>query len=295
MLGTALREALTLRGATVLQLVRRLPEAPNQFQWDPRQSTELPHPEIFEELTAAIHLSGANLADRRWNDAYKQELVESRTVSTRVLAGALARLSRPPKMLVVASAVGIYGNRGGELLDETSQLGTGFMADLCRQWEAAAEPAVAAGIRVLHLRFGVVLGQSQGALARLLPFFRFGLGATIGKGSQYMSWISLQDTVGATLFLLDKEDASGAYNFAAPNPVTNAQFTRLLAAQLHRPALLTIPAFAARLAFGEMAAEALLTSTRAYPARLAAAGYQFAHPSLVHALPALLSPLLQKP
>jgi uncharacterized protein (TIGR01777 family) len=293
MLGHALREALAAQGATVLQLIRRPPEAPNQFQWDPTEMSELPHAEIFEGLTAAIHLSGANLAARRWSEAYKRELIESRVTSTRKLAGTLALLSCPPKALVVASAVGIYGSRSDELLDETSQLGTGFMADLCRKWEAAAEPALAAGIRVLHLRFGVVLGRSQGALARFLPFFRLGLGAKIGKGSQYMSWISLQDAVGATLFLLDHEGASGAYNFTAPNPVTNAQFTRLLAGQLHRPAFLTIPSFAARLAFGEMADAALLASTRAYPARLMASGYQFAHPSLVHALPALLSPLLR--
>jgi uncharacterized protein len=291
MLGTALRGAMASQGGTALQLVRRTPEAPNQFQWDPRSRPELPHPEVFEDLTAAIHLSGANLAGHRWNDAYKREIVESRVTTTRALATSLANLSRPPKMLLVASAVGIYGDRGDELLDETTSPGKGFLAEICQQWEAAAHSAVAAGIRVVHLRFGVVLNPSEGALAKLLPAFRLGLGAKLGSGKQYMSWISLADAVAAVMFLLQKEDANGAYNFTAPNPVMNAQFTRLLAAQLHRPAFLTMPPFAARLAFGEMADQTLLASTRAYPARLAAAGYQFEHPSLVHALPALLLPV----
>ncbi len=293
MLGTALWSALSARGETVFQLVRRAPEAANQFQWQPASATELPHPEAFEGLTAAIHLAGANLADRRWDEAYKREILESRVGSTRVLATALAKLNRPPEMLVVASGVNFYGNRGDELLDETSPPGKGFLADVCRQWEEAAEPARTAGIRVLHLRFGMVLSSDQGALARLIPYFRYGLGTRFGNGRQYISWISLPDLVNATIFLMDKKDSCGAYNFAAPNPVTNAQFTRLLATQLHRPAFLAIPGFAARLVLGEMAKETLLASTRAYPAKLAAAGYQFAHTSMVHALPALLSPYLK--
>jgi uncharacterized protein (TIGR01777 family) len=293
MLGTALRESLGGCGATVLQLLRRPPNAPNQFQWDPLSAAELPHPEAFENLTAAIHLSGANLADKRWDTAYKRELVRSRVASTRALAASLAKLSSPPKMLLVASAVGIYGSRGEEMLDETSRPGQGFFPELCQLWESAAEAAQSAGISVLHLRFGMVLAPGQGALAHLLPPFRMGLGGRIGNGQQYISWVSLPDVVGAVMFLLEKEGASGAYNVTSPNPITNAQFTRLLAAQLHRPAFFSVPAFAARIALGEMADEALLASTRAYPARLTAAGYQFAHPSLVHALPALLSPLMR--
>ncbi len=287
MLGAALRGALAARGATVLQLLRRPPAAPNQFQWDPRSTIDLPHPEVFEDIDVAVHLSGANLANKRWTEAYKREIVESRVGSTGVLATALARLRRPPKVLLVASAVGIYGDRGDELLDETSSPGKGFIAGLCREWELAAEPASAAGIRVIHMRLGMVLAPGQGGLARFLPFFRYGLGGKIGDGQQFMSWISLPDAVGAAMFLMEKEGASGAYNFTSPNPVTNEQFTRLLAAQLHRPAIFTVPGFAARIAFGEMADEALLASTRAYPARLAAAGYQFEQPSLIHALTAL--------
>lgn len=294
MLGIALRSALSARGDTFLQLTRRVPTAPNQFQWDPSAGGQLAHSEAFEDLSAAIHLSGANLAARRWTQAYKREIVQSRVDTTRALAAGLAGWSHPPKVLLVASAVGIYGDRGDELLDETSAPGNGFMADLCKEWEAASAPAADAGIRVVHMRFGVVFSAKDGALARFLPFFRVGIGGKVGNGRQYMSWISEQDLVGAVLFLLDTENASGAYNITAPNPVTNAQFTRLLAAQLHRPSVFTVPAFAARLAFGEMADEALLASTRAYPARLVAAGYQFQHPSLVHALPAMLSPLFKR-
>lgn len=286
MVGAALRGALAGRG-TVLQVLRCPPEAPNQFQWDPTSSLAVPHTECFEDLTAVIHLSGANLASHRWSEAYKRELIESRLSSTQALANMLASLSHPPQMLLIASAVGIYGDRGEELLDETSRPGTGFLADLCQQWEAAAESAVAAGIRVLHLRFGMVLGSGQGALARFLPFFRCGLGAKLGNGRQYMSWISLPDVVGGVIWLMGLGEARGAYNFTAPNPVTNAQFVRLLAAQLHRPAVLSIPAPILRLGYGQMADEVLLASARAYPARLAAAGFQFTHPSLVHALPSL--------
>lgn len=215
-------------------------------------------------------------------------MLESRVESTRALSATLARLRRPPQVLLVASAVGIYGNRGDELLDETSQAGTGFLADLCRRWEEASRPAARAGIRVIHLRFGVVLAPGGGALGKMLPWFRLGLGGGLGDGRQYMSWIALSDVVAALLFLLDHPSASGAYNITAPNPVPNAQFTRMLAAQLHRPALFSVPAFALRLGLGEMANEGLLASTRAYPARLMAAGFQFAYPNLVHALPAVL-------
>ena len=279
---------MAARNYTVLQLLRRSPTAPNQFQWDPAAAPAILNPEPFEDLTAAFHFSGANLAAHRWTPAYKREMLQSRVESTRALAATLARLRCPPRVLLVASAVGIYGNRGDELLDETSPPGSGFLAGLCRQWEEATRPAARAGIHVLHLRFGVVLAQRAGALSRLLPLFRLGLGGKLGNGNQYISWIAVPDLVSALFFLLDLPSASGAYNITAPNPVTNAQFTRILATQLHRPALFSVPAFALRLALGAMADEGLLASTRAYPARLVAAGFQFAYPSLVHALPAVL-------
>jgi len=288
MLGKALRQALTVRSSSVLQLVRSSPTQPNQLQWDPAGATPIPHSESLEDLTATIHLSGANLAAHRWTPDYKREIANSRINSTRILATTLANLRHPPRTLLVASATGIYGNRGDELLDETSPLGSGFLAECCQQWEAAARPAVDAGIRVLYLRFGVVLNTADGALASLLPIFRLGLGGRLGSGRQYMSWISLPDALAAIFFLLDSPTLEGPVNLTSPNPATNAQFTRALAAQLHRPAFLPVPAFALRLAFGEIADEVLLSGARAYPAKLAAAGFQFSHASLVHALPALL-------
>ncbi len=290
MLGSALRESLASRNSSILQLVRSAPTVPGQLQWNPAANPVIPHAEALEGLTAAVHLSGVNLASRRWTPEFKREILESRVASTRVLATSLAALRQPPRALLVASATGYYGNRQNELLDETSHPGDGFLADSCRQWEAAAQPAIDAGIRVIHLRFGVVLGPGPGALAKMLPFFRLGLGARLGSGDQYMSWISLPDALAAINFLLESDSLSGPFNFSAPNPVTNAQFTRALAQQLHRPAIFSIPAFALRMAFGEMADEALLSSCRAYPARLAAAGFQFSHATIVHALPAILTP-----
>lgn len=287
LLGTALRDALAARDLSALQLVRTTPALPDQLQWDPAATPAIPHSESLEGLTAAIHLSGANVAAHRWTPDYKRKIADSRVGSTRALATALASLRRPPRVLLVASATGIYGNRGDELIDETSPRGTGYLADLCQQWEAAAQPAVDAGIRVLYMRFGVVI-SSGGALARLLPIFRLGLGGRLGNGRQYMSWISMPDALAAIFFLLESPTLAGPVNFTAPNPVTNAQFTRTLAAQLHRPAFLPVPAFALRLALGEMADEALLAGSRAYPAKLVAAGFHFSHASLVHALPAVL-------
>jgi uncharacterized protein (TIGR01777 family) len=189
--------------------------------------------------------------------------------------------------MLVASAIGIYGNRGDELLDESSAPGSGFMAELCEQWEAAAQPARDAGIRVVHLRFGVVLGPG-GALTRVTPIFRLGLGGPLGSGRQWMSWISLSDAVAAILFALDTPTLTGPVNLTAPNPVTNAEFTRALARRLHRPAIFPVPAFALRIALGQMADEALLASARVLPARLTQAGFQFQHPTVEDALAAAL-------
>jgi hypothetical protein len=283
MLGTALRQALDARNAEVLQLVRRDPVASVQLKWDPTASTPIADTEPLEGLAAAIHLSGASVAAHRWTPAYKREIWASRVESTRELATALANLSRPPQTLLVASATGFYGDRGDELLDENSGPGTGFLADLCREWESAAQPAVKAGIRVLHLRFGVVLGPG-GALAKMLPLFRFGLGGKLGSGRQWMSWISLADAVAAVLFALDTSQLAGPLNLTAPRPVTNAEFTRALGRALHRPAILPAPAFALRLALGSMADEALLASARAFPSRLTTAGFQFTHSTVDEAL-----------
>jgi uncharacterized protein (TIGR01777 family) len=285
MLGAALRQALAVRNLLVLQLVRRPSATPDEFEWNPAATAPVASFDALEGLAAAIHLSGANIASHRWTPAYRREMTASRVDSTRALAVALARLSHPPQVMLVASATGFYGNRGDELLDEASAPGSGFMASLCEQWEAAAQPAREAGIRVVHLRFGVILGRG-GALARMVPVFRLGLGGPLGSGRQWMSWISLDDALAAIVFILDTPTLAGPVNLTAPNPARNAEFTRALASQLHRPALVPVPAFALRLALGQMADEALLASARVFPARLAAAGFQFTHPTIQQALAA---------
>jgi uncharacterized protein (TIGR01777 family) len=287
MLGVALRRELAGRGTPVVQLVRRAPAGENELAWNPRAQPAI-DPSLLEGCLAAIHLSGASVAGHRWTEAYKRELFSSRVDSTRAVAGLLAGLHTPPQTLIVASAIGIYGDRGDEMLDESSAPGAGFLADVCRAWEEAARPAEEAGIRVVHARFGVVLGNGPGALAKMLPVFRLGLGGRLGSGRQWMSWVSLDDTTGAILFALENRKLVGPVNFTAPNPVTNAGFTRALAKQLRRPAILPAPAFALRIALGEMADEALLASARVEPRALLTAGFRFVHPTLPEALAAAL-------
>jgi len=284
MLGSALRGALEARGVQFLQLVRRAPVAEGQLQWDPSSGQPFADPAVLEGTSAAIHLPGASLGGRRWTRDYQREMTASRVDSTRRLAAALASLRTPPRSFLAASAIGFYGDRGDEVLQETSSPGTGFLADLCRQWEAAAEPAISAGIRVVHLRFGVVLGPGGGALAQMLPPFRIGLGAKLGDGRQWMSWVAQEDVIAAILFLLSHPEIAGPVNVAAPNPVTNADFTRALGRRLRRPAFLTIPRAALQLMFGAMANEALLASARVQPAKLLDAGFQFGSPDVETAL-----------
>jgi uncharacterized protein (TIGR01777 family) len=286
MLGSALRQALAERGDPTVQLVRRDPGSSGELRWDPSARKPVADSRPLEGIGAAIHLSGASVAGHRWTDAYKREMVASRVESTQTLASVLSSLRQPPLSLVTASAAGFYGDRGDERLDERSSPGSGFLADLCRDWEAASRPAVVAGIRVVHPRLGVVLGARAGALAKMLPLFRLGLGGPLGSGRQWMSWISLQDAVAALLFLVDTPALSGPVNLTAPLPVTNSEFTQALSRAVHRPAVLPAPAFALRLALGQMADEALLASARVYPARLINAGFQFAHPTVAEALSA---------
>jgi hypothetical protein len=288
MLGNALRESLRERNADVVQLVRR-PPGPGELRWNPRATTPIAAGAAeLDGFTAALHLSGANLSARRWSADYLREMTASRVDSTRALASALAGLRRPPQTFLVASATGIYGDRGDELLDEFSAPGAGILPDLCSAWEAAAQPAAETGIRVVHLRFGVVMGRGSGALARMEPIFRWGFGGRLGSGKQWMSWIGLPDLVRAALFALETPGLTGPVNLTAPNPVTNAEFTRALGRQLHRPALVPVPAFALRIAFGKMADEALLASTRAVPRKLVEAGFRFAQPGIEEALGAVL-------
>ena len=288
MLGSALQRALATRGIPTLQLMRRGPAAAGQLQWNPGEERIIESPAPLEGAVAAIHLSGASVASHRWTDAYKREMAASRVESTHKLAKVLAALRTPPKTFVVASAIGIYGDRGDELLTEASQAGSGFLANLCRHWEAAAEPAVQAGIRVVHTRFGVVLGPGHGALQQMLPPFRVGLGARLGSGRQWMSWVSLADVIAAILFALEQTKLAGPVNVTAPNPLTNAEFTRALGQQLHRPAFLAVPAFAVRMLFGQMGDEALLASARVQPEKLLTSGFRFSMPEINRALRAAL-------
>jgi uncharacterized protein len=287
LIGTGLVPALTARGHRTVRLVRA-PAAPppGDVVWDPATG-HVADPARLDGLDAVVHLAGENIASGRWTQARKARIRESRVRGTRLLAEALARLPHPPRALVCASAVGYYGDRGEEVLREESPPGTGFLAEVCRDWEAAADPARRAGIRVVALRTGLVLSPAGGALARLLPVFRLGLGGRLGSGRQYASWIAIDDVVGAILHLLESDAVTGPVNLVAPHPVTNREFTAALGRALRRPALLAVPAWALRIALGETAGE-LLASVRAEPAKLRGAGYAFRHPDVEEALRALL-------
>lgn len=284
MLGSAVRASLVAGGTPVMQLVRRAPREKNELEWHPDLPTPIATPVRLEGIAAAIHLSGANVSDRRWTREYRRQVTASRVNSTYALARALAGLRNKPQVLLVASASGYYGDRGEEWLTESSAAGKGFLPDVCRAWEEAADPARQAGIRVVHLRFGVVLGRDAGALGKMAPLFRAGLGGRLGSGRQWMSWISLVDAVGAVIFLAINPGVAGPVNLVSPQPVRNSELTRALGRVLHRPAILPAPAFALRLAFGQMADEALLASARVKPLKLEQAGFRFQHPLVEDAL-----------
>jgi hypothetical protein len=247
------------------------------------------HPAELAGTTAAVHLSGANVSGRRWSSSYKRAILESRVKPTHALAVLLAGLQPKPAVLVCASAIGIYGGRGDELLTEDSLPGSGFLPDVCLAWEKATQPARDAGIRVVHLRFGVVLSPHGGALAKMLPIFRAGLGGQLGNGRQWMSWVTLPDATRAIEFALDTPSLAGAVNVVTPNPVTNAEFTRALGGVLHRPAFFKVPGLALRLAFGEMAEATILASERVMPARLTGKGFEFQYPEIQTGLQAVLA------
>lgn len=285
LIGTALATALTHAGHRVSRLVRRAAQAPGEITWDPVAGTI--DTAALEGVDAAVNLAGAGIGDARWSAERKRELVDSRIRTTDVLARTLASLDRPPRVLLSGSAIGYYGERGDQLLTEQSGPGEGFLVDLCTQWEAATAPAEAAGIRVAHLRTGLVVSAKGGAMGKMLPLFRLGLGGRMGSGRAYWSWIHLADEVAAIAFLLDAP-VRGAVNLTAPQPVTNAEFTRELARALHRPALLPVPSFGPKLLLGSELAEALLfCSARVVPDALATAGYRFRHADLASALAAV--------
>ena len=285
LIGTQLVEQLQQHGHDVVRLVRRAANT-GEIMWDPKAGVL--SASALEGADAVIHLSGAGIGDKRWTASYKREILESRTITTSLIANTIANMSRKPSVFLCGSAIGIYGPRGDEQLTEVSTNGTSFLADVCEQWEAAAKPASDAGVRTVLLRTGIVLTTKGGALKKQLPLFQLGLGGKFGNGKQWQSWISIDDEVGAIEHLLTT-NVSGAVNLTAPNPVTNAEFTSTLARVVKRPAFLPIPPFAPKAILGGELADALLfTGQRVIPAALNASGYKFVHPTLEVALRALL-------
>jgi uncharacterized protein len=286
LIGRALIQHLVRDGVQIVLLVRRPPRpyadpGTVEVEWRPDRPMPVADLSALEGCYAAVHLAGANVASHRWAPSYKRLILSSRLDTSRALGRIFTALTAPPSVLAAASAIGIYGDRGNEVLTEASRPGKGFLPEVCQAWETAT-----AGLapRVVQLRFGVVLTARGGALPRLLPLFRLGLGGRLGSGRQWMSWLSLEDAVAAIEFAIAQPQMSGAFNTTAPHPVTNAEFTRILCLILRRPTLLHIPSLALRAALGEMAQEALLASTRAIPERLLAAGFLFSHERLEQTL-----------
>lgn len=276
LIGSALVPALREAGHDVVRLVRRQPTGAGEVRWDPARG-ELAQSQL-SGVDAIVNLSGENLA-KRWTKTRKREILSSRVDSTSLLARTAAALEPRPSVLVIASAVGFYGDRGDEILTEESSGGTGFLSDVVRAWEAAANPAREAGIRVVHLRQGIVLSKDGGALKPMLLPFKLGVGGPVGGGDQWWSWVAMEDLTAAYLHAL-ASDIAGAVNLTAPNPATNRQFTKALGKALRRPAVLPVPSFAARALFGEMGETMLLEGQRVLPARLQDAGFTFAAPTI---------------
>ena len=282
LVGKALIKSLEAEGHEIFRLVRRAPSSDSEIEWSPdRYSIALARLEGFD---AVVHLAGESIASGRWDEEKKRKIRESRVKGTKLLSDALANLARPPKTLISASAIGYYGNRGDEVLTETSSPGDDFLSGVCVEWENATAHAAEKGIRVVNTRFGIILDSKGGALAKMLTPFRMGVGGRIGSGKQWMSWIALDDVVGAIEHALASETVKGPVNFVAPNPVRNAEFTKTLGRVLSRPTIFPIPAFGVRLVFGEMADALLLSSQRVEPTRLKAAVYQFKYANLETAL-----------
>ncbi len=284
LVGTALVEALTRDGHAVRRLVRRaVRDSDEEIEWDPA-SGNIDAQEL-NGVDVVINLSGENIAGGRWTEAFKQKLRASRIDSTSLLARTVADLPHPPRVLCSASAIGFYGVRGDEPLDDSSPRGTGFLADLCEQWEAANQPASQRDIRTVQCRIGVVLSTKGGALGKMLGPFRAGIGGVLGSGKQYISWVALADLVDAIRFVIDDDAIQGAVNMTAPNPVTNREFTQALGKAVGRPTVIPMPAFALRTMVGrEMADEMLLGGAKIYPRKLEQAGFAFAHPTIDSAI-----------
>jgi hypothetical protein len=273
--------ALAGDDTAITRLVRHAPK-PGEIEWHPNQDQV--SAQSLEDFDVIINLAGENLAGGRWTDELKRKIRDSRVSGTHLLSEAIAKMKVKPRVFVCASATGIYGDRDDEVLDEQSESGGGFLAGVCREWEMACEPATKAGVRVVNLRLGPVLAREGGMLAKLLTPFKMGMGGKVGTGKQYISWVALEDAVSAIKLAINDQAVHGPLNVVSPNPVTNEEFTKTLGHVLNRPTALAMPAFAARLAFGEMADEMLLVSQRVMPKRLVAAGFQFRFPELEGAM-----------
>lgn len=286
LIGSALLSALAGAGHRARRLVRSRPGA-GDVLWDPAGGTI--DAAGLEGVDAAVHLAGAGIGDKRWTDAQKARILESRVMGTALLSSTLARLPVPPRVLVSGSAVGFYGDRGGEVLTEESPPGEGFLAEVVQAWEDAAAPAAEAGIRVVNTRTGIVQSRAGGALKKQLPLFRLGLGGPLGSGRQWVSWITIDDEVAALLHVLTDDSLHGPVNVTSPQPVTNRDLARAIGKALHRPAVVPVPSAALALVLGrEMTTEMLVASQRVVPSRLQASGFRFQHPEAGAAMEALL-------
>jgi uncharacterized protein (TIGR01777 family) len=289
LIGSALTRSLLLDGHQVVRLTRPGSGSPadgsESATWDPKAGTV--QPGALQGVDAVVHLAGAGIGDKRWNDAYKKELRDSRVLGTQTIARAVTELEVPPRVLISASAVGYYGDTGDRVVDESTPAGDDFLAQLCVEWEAAAAPAARAGIRVAHPRTGLVVSAKGGAWGRLFPLFRAGLGGRLGSGKQYWPFIALADEIAALRFVIDNDHVAGPLNFSAPEPLTNSEITKAMGRALNRPTLASVPEFALKIAVGEFAT-GITGSCRAVPAGLLKAGFSFQYPTIEQALDAVL-------
>jgi uncharacterized protein (TIGR01777 family) len=285
-IGSALVGALRGDGHEVVRLVRRPPRAPDEARWDPSAGTV--DSGALRGADAVVHLAGVGIGDRRWNDEHRRAVLASRVDGTTTIARAIAEVEDGPRTLLSASAIGFYGDTGEDTVDESASAGEGFLADVVRQWEACTAPAADAGVRVVLSRTGVVLSSAGGALAKVLPLFKAGLGGRLGSGRQWMSWIALPDEIAAIRFLLAREDLSGPFNLTAPEPVTNRDYTAAIARAVHRPTVFPVPASALRVVLGGFADEGVLVSQRVVPRRLEEAGFGFTYDDIDAAVRAVI-------
>ncbi|NNF00729.1 MAG: TIGR01777 family protein [Pyrinomonadaceae bacterium] len=288
LVGGKLIPVLEAKGYEIFRLSRSEPKTANDVQWDAYEGFEDNELSKLEGTDAVVHLAGENVAGGTWTEERKKRIRDSRVIGTRTLIEALKRLNDPPGIVVSASAIGFYGNRGDEILSEDSDAGTGFFPEVCQEWEEEGSKAKEFGARVVHPRIGIVISKDGGALEKMLTPFKFGVGGTIGSGDQWMSWVAIDDLVNMISFAIENDDLDGAFNATSPNPVRNQEFTDILGKVINRPTILPVPSFGIKLLFGEMGETLLLEGARILPKRLQEAGYEFRYPDLSGALEAEL-------